>query len=75
MFRDLTSNWKTELIKRKMSEGGDADKVNFLFPIRAGGEFRLGRTRGWFRARIRRRENRCSRTIRTWRIRFPVSGI
>ena len=42
MFRDLTSNWKTELIKRKMSEGGDADKVNFLFPIRAGGDVQVG---------------------------------
>ncbi len=42
MFRDLTSNWKTELIKRKMSEGGDADRVNFLFPIRAGGDVQVG---------------------------------
>jgi penicillin amidase len=42
MFRDLTNNWKTELIKRKMSEGGDADKVNFLFPIRAGGDVQVG---------------------------------
>ena len=42
MFRDLTSNWKTELIKRNMLAGGEAEKVDFLFPIRAGGDVQLG---------------------------------
>jgi penicillin G amidase len=42
MFRDLTSTWKTELIKSNMLAGGEADKVNFLFPIRAGGDVQPG---------------------------------
>jgi penicillin amidase len=42
MFRDLTSSWKTELIKFNMLRGGEADKVNFLFPIRAGGDVQVG---------------------------------
>src|SRR5215472_14231415 len=42
MFRDLTSSWKTELIKFNMLRGGEADKVNFLFPIRAGGDAQVG---------------------------------
>jgi penicillin amidase len=36
MFRDLTSTWKTDLIKRNMLAQGDAAKVNYLFSIRAG---------------------------------------
>jgi penicillin amidase len=42
MFRNLTSNWKTELIKRNMLANGEADKVNFLFPTRAGGDVQPG---------------------------------
>lgn len=42
MFRDLTSTWKTELVKRNLLSGGEADKVNFLFPIRTGGDVQVG---------------------------------
>jgi penicillin G amidase len=42
MFRDLTGTWRTELIKRNMMASGDADKVNFLFPVRAGGDVQPG---------------------------------
>jgi penicillin G amidase len=42
MFRDLTGTWRTELIKRNMLAGGEADKVNFLFPTRAGGDVQPG---------------------------------
>ncbi len=38
MFRDLTTNWRDELIKRNLLAGGDADKVNFLYPVRLGTE-------------------------------------
>lgn len=38
MFRTLTSDWKTKLIKQQMLRGGDPDKVNFLFPSRSGFE-------------------------------------
>ncbi|MGA7236715.1 MAG: penicillin acylase family protein [Bryobacteraceae bacterium] len=46
MFRDLTTTWRTELIKRNMLAGGEAAKVNFLFPIRAGGDVQPG-SNGW----------------------------
>ena len=42
MFRNLTSTWKTDLIHRNMLTGGEADKVNFLFPTRAGGDVQPG---------------------------------
>ena len=42
MFRDLTSTWRAEVNKRNMLLGGDARKVNFLFPIRTGGETQPG---------------------------------
>lgn len=42
MFRTLTSDWKTKLIKEQMLRGGEPDKVNFLFPYRTGGEFTPG---------------------------------
>ncbi len=38
MFRDLTTTWKDEVVKRTMLAAGDPAKVNFLFPIRSGAE-------------------------------------
>ena len=38
MFRALTTTWRDELIKREMLADGDAEKVKFLFPVRAGTE-------------------------------------
>jgi penicillin amidase len=38
MFRDLTSSWREEIVKRDMLAGGDAQKVNYLFAVRAGTE-------------------------------------
>jgi len=42
MFRDLTTTYKDEILKQKMLEGGDAGKVNFLFPARTGFELPPG---------------------------------
>ncbi|HEX3877132.1 MAG TPA: penicillin acylase family protein [Bryobacteraceae bacterium] len=42
MFRDLSGTWKNELIKRAMFAGGEADKVNFLFPVRTGADIQPG---------------------------------
>jgi len=42
MFRDLTSDWRTKLVKAQMLASGDRDKVNYLFPYRAGFEFLPG---------------------------------
>ncbi len=42
MFRTLTSDWKTQINKRNMLASGDAEKVNFLFPARAGGDLQPG---------------------------------
>ena len=42
MFRDLTTTFRTELIKSNMLAEGDAAKVNFLFPVRAGWEAQPG---------------------------------
>jgi penicillin G amidase len=42
MIRSLTTTWKDEVGKQKMLEGGDRDKVNFLFPVRTGGESQPG---------------------------------
>ena len=39
MFRTLTSDWKTKLVKEQMLRDGEPDKVNYLFPIRSGLEF------------------------------------
>src|SRR5262245_38802884 len=39
MYRNLTTSWREELQKQAMLENGDARKVNFLFPSRAGTEF------------------------------------
>ena len=42
MFRDLTTTYPDEILKQKMLEGGDAAKVNFLFPARTGLELPPG---------------------------------
>jgi penicillin amidase len=42
MFRTLTDDWKNKLVKQQMLRGGEADKVNFLFPNRSGTEFMPG---------------------------------
>jgi len=42
MYRGLTSTWRKELQKAALLEGGDAAKVNFLFPDRADGEVHPG---------------------------------
>ena len=42
MFRDLTTTYRTELIKSDMLAGGDTAKVNFLFPPRSGSEIQPG---------------------------------
>lgn len=39
MFRTLTTSWKIEIQKQALSAGGDKAKVEFLFPVRTGGEF------------------------------------
>jgi len=36
MFRDLTTTWPDELVKRDMLAAGDRPKVEFLFPAGAG---------------------------------------
>jgi penicillin amidase len=38
MYRFLTPNWRVELMKAKMAAQGEPDKVEFLFPVRTGGE-------------------------------------
>ena len=42
MFRDLTTTWRNDLIKRNMSAAGDPQKVDYLFPARIGGEVQPG---------------------------------
>jgi len=42
MFRNLTTTYRTELIKNNMMAEGDPAKVNFLFPPRAGWEMQPG---------------------------------
>ncbi len=42
MFRNLTTTFRTELIKSNMLAAGDTAKVNFLFPVRAGWEMQPG---------------------------------
>jgi penicillin G amidase len=46
MFRDLTTTWKDEALKRTMLAAGDPAKVNFLFPLRTGAEPQPG-SNGW----------------------------
>lgn len=42
MFRNLTNTWKIDLLKGNMLRGGDARKVNFLFPLRGVGAVQPG---------------------------------
>ncbi len=42
MFRNLTTTFRTDLVKSNMLAEGDATKVNFLFPVRAGWEVQPG---------------------------------
>jgi penicillin amidase len=42
MFRDLSTTWKNKLAEQKMLQGGEAGKVLYLFPNRAGFEFMPG---------------------------------
>ena len=42
LHRTLTSTWERELEKLRMREGGDAAKVDYLFPLRTGGEIFAG---------------------------------
>jgi penicillin amidase len=42
MFRNLTTTWKDELLKRNFLSGGEPDKVDMLFPARSGSETQPG---------------------------------
>lgn len=42
MYRSLTTTWKHEVQKKSLLEGGDAAKVNFLYPPRSGQEIAPG---------------------------------
>ena len=42
MYRNLTNIYRDDFEKLSMLEGGDAAKVNFLFPRRSGREFQPG---------------------------------
>lgn len=42
MIRTLTNTWKSELLKAALLDGGDRAKVEFLFPVRSGGEIQPG---------------------------------
>ena len=42
MFRTLTTTWRNDLRKRGMERAGDAKKVEYLFPVRAGDEVHPG---------------------------------
>jgi penicillin G amidase len=42
MYRDLTTTWKDEILKRDMRASGDRAKVDFLFPPRSGAELQPG---------------------------------
>jgi penicillin amidase len=42
MYRDLTTTWKDEILKRDMLAYGDRAKVDFLFPPRSGSELQPG---------------------------------
>lgn len=41
-FRAITDTWKEELLKETMRQHGDREKVDWLFPVRTGGEALLG---------------------------------
>jgi len=38
MFRTLSTSWREDLLKYDLLAHGDAQKVDFLFPVRSGGE-------------------------------------
>jgi penicillin amidase len=42
MYRTLTNSWKLEVQKQTLRQGGDAAKVDVLYPIRSGLEFTPG---------------------------------
>src|ERR1017187_474943 len=42
MFRNLTTTWRNELLKRNMLAEGDPQKVDFLFATRAAGDVQPG---------------------------------
>jgi penicillin amidase len=42
MFRTLTSTWKDEIAKRNLLAGGNREKVEFLYPVRGGGDAQPG---------------------------------
>ncbi len=42
MYRTLTASWRNEILKSHMLDQGDRAKVDFLFPVRAGGELQPG---------------------------------
>jgi penicillin amidase len=42
MYRSLTTSWPEKILKRNLLASGDADKIAFLFPTRAGAEVSPG---------------------------------
>ncbi len=42
LFRQLTNDWKTKLIKEQMLHNGEPDKVNYLFPMHSSLDFAPG---------------------------------
>ncbi len=42
MYRDLTTTWQIKMDKDRLLRGGNPEKVNFLFPLRAGTEILPG---------------------------------
>ncbi len=42
LYRTLTSSWRNETAKMHMLAKGDREKVEFLFPVRGGGEAQPG---------------------------------
>jgi penicillin amidase len=42
MYRTLTTEWRTKLVKEQMLRNGEPDKVDFLFPERSGLEITPG---------------------------------
>ena len=42
MYRNLTTSYPEKLVKRNLLRGGDAQKIGFLFPLRAGTEILPG---------------------------------
>jgi penicillin G amidase len=42
MYRSLTTSWPEKIVKRNLLATGEADKVRFLFPLRAGSEVSPG---------------------------------